>query len=206
MSMASLMGQVKGGGRLYHDGPLSGYTEEEMVAEAQQRLSHNRQRRRLKQLLGAASEDGSTVATKDLLLAAKLAKMELPEEMIADTPYATGIDRVGVPTKIAWKPFYSNLPPPALRGPGGFGDLPPLRKKMMASAASIDAGPGIDSPVRPRTDSPARAETPARPPSLFACEAAGLTCLPSPPLPCPLHPSRLVAEGQGRSGARRQTG
>ena len=67
-----------------------------MVAEAQQRHAHNRQRRRLKQLLGAASEDGSTVATKDLLLAAKLAKMDLPEEMVADTPYALGLDGVGM--------------------------------------------------------------------------------------------------------------
>ena len=25
----------------------------------------------------------------------------------------------GVPTKIAWKPFYNNLPPPSLKGPGG---------------------------------------------------------------------------------------
>lgn len=48
----------------------------------------------------------------------------------------------GVPTKIAWKPFYSNLPPPALRGPGGFGDLPPLKKNMkVAAVASGNAGP-----------------------------------------------------------------
>ena len=95
MSTASLMGQIMGGGRLYRDAPLAGYTEEEMVAEAKQRMGHNRQRRRLKQLLSAASNDGSTVATKDLLLAAKLAKMDLPEAMIADTPYATGVDGVG---------------------------------------------------------------------------------------------------------------
>jgi hypothetical protein len=95
MSMASLLGPVRGGGRLYSEPPLAGYTEEEMVAEAQQRHAHNRQRRRLKQLLNAASEDGSTVATKDLLLAAKLAKMDLPEEMVADTPYAMGMDKVG---------------------------------------------------------------------------------------------------------------
>ena len=95
MSTGSLLGPVRGGGRLYSEPPLAGYTEEEMVAEAQQRHAHNRQRRRLKQLLSAASEDGSTVATKDLLLAAKLAKMDLPEEMVADTPYATGVDGVG---------------------------------------------------------------------------------------------------------------
>lgn len=143
MSQSSLLGRVKGGGRLYSEPPLAGYTEEEMVAEAQQRHAHNRQRRRLKQLLNAASEDGSTVATKDLLLAAKLAKLDLPEEMVADTPYAMGMDAIGVPTKISWKPFYSNLPPPALRGPGGFGDLPPLRKNRVVKVGGGGGGVGV---------------------------------------------------------------
>ena len=222
MSQSSLLGRVKGGGRLYSEPPLAGYTEEEMVAEAQQRHAHNRQRRRLKQLLNAASEDGSTVATKDLLLAAKLAKLDLPEEMVADTPYAMGMDAIGeralltsplpstpttrmferaarqdsflayavlvsrahkpsaiahtcdrppqpsptchdahelprlsaplapslappagVPTKISWKPFYSNLPPPALRGPGGFGDLPPLRKNRVVKVGGGGGGGGV---------------------------------------------------------------
>jgi len=125
-----LLGAVRGGGRLYAQPPLEGYTEEEMCAEAKLRIEHNKQRRRLKQLMAAASDDGSTVATKDLLLAAKLAKMELPEEFIADTPFATKQDRVGLPTSIAYKPFYANIPAPALRGPGGFGDLPPLRKNQ----------------------------------------------------------------------------
>ena len=46
----------------------------------------------------------------------------------------------GVPTKIAWKPFYSNLPPPALRGPGGFGDLPPLKKNMKVVQRDTSGG------------------------------------------------------------------
>ena len=80
---------------MYSATPLAGYTEEEMVAEAKMRIQSNKQHRRLKQLLSAASEDGTTVATKDLLLAAKLAKMDLPAEMVADTPYAVGVDGVG---------------------------------------------------------------------------------------------------------------
>ena len=88
-SKNALRGQVRGGGCLYIEPPLSHYTEEEMIAEAQLRIAHNKQRRRMKQLLSAASDDGSNVATKDLLLAAKLAKMDLPDAMIADTPYAT---------------------------------------------------------------------------------------------------------------------
>jgi len=128
---------VRGGGRLYDKSPLQGYSEEEMVAEAKGRIKSNQQHRRLKQLLSAASEDGSTVATKDLLLAAKLAKMNVPEAMVADTPYATGVDGVGVPTKISWRPFYSNLPQPSLRGPGGFSteELPTLRKNRVQAIA-----------------------------------------------------------------------
>lgn len=90
------MGAVKGGGRLFAGEPLSGYTEEEMCAEARERLAHNRQRRRMKQLLSAASQDGTTVSTKDLLLSAKLAKMDLPDEMVAETKYA--MVRKHVPT------------------------------------------------------------------------------------------------------------
>lgn len=134
------MGAVRGGGRMYLQNPLAGYTEEEMLAEAKIRIQANKQHRRLKQLLSAASEDGSTVATKDLLLAAKLAKMDLPEELIADTPYATGVDVVGVPTKVMWKPFYSNLPPPALRGAGNFAasELPVLRKHRERAEVAVD--------------------------------------------------------------------
>ena len=101
MSAASLMRSAKG------FSPLAGYTEEEMVAEARARIAENKKNRRLKQLLSAASEDGSTVATKDLLLAAKLAKMDLPEAMIADTPFATGVDAVGKHSSFA--SFFSVL-------------------------------------------------------------------------------------------------
>ena len=56
-----------------------------------------------------------------------------------------GIDYLGVPTKVAWKPFYSQLPPPALRGPGGFGQLPPLRKNRPAiiEAGPMETGPAV---------------------------------------------------------------
>jgi len=140
MSRSSLNGPVKGGGRLFGVSPITGYTDEEMVAEAQKRQHENKERRRLKQLLNAASEDGATVATKDLLLAAKLAKMDLPEAMIADTPFATGYDGIGVPTKILYKPFYSSLPAPMLRGPGGFSqaELPILRKNRVKAAGPVD--------------------------------------------------------------------
>ena len=49
-----------------------------------------------------------------------------------------------MPTKIAWKPFYSSLPPPALRGPGGFEphQLPVLKKNRIKAA-----GPGESAAV-----------------------------------------------------------
>ena len=75
----------------------------------------------------------------------------LPEEMVADTPYGLTRDSAGVAVKIEWKPFYSNLPPPMLRGPGGFGKLPPLRKAAVASPTSITEEPsGFLEPPPPR--------------------------------------------------------
>lgn len=52
-----------------------------------------------------------------------------------------GAPAAGVPTKINWKGFYSNLPPPALKGPGGFGQLPPLRKNRRVATVSGLSGP-----------------------------------------------------------------
>ncbi len=128
-SNKSLFGAVRGWGRLYAESPLKQYTEEEMVREAQLRQEHNRQRRRMKQMLSAASSDGSNVATKDLLLAAKIANMDLPDGFVQKTPHVTSKDSGGAPTSIAWKPFYSSLPAPPLKGAGGFDpdDLPTLR-------------------------------------------------------------------------------
>ena len=51
----------------------------------------------------------------------------------------------GCPTKIQWKPFYNNLPPPPLRGPGGFApeELPILRKNKPIEVESADGGIAI---------------------------------------------------------------
>jgi hypothetical protein len=46
-----------------------------LPSSMQVRLKHNVQLRRMKQLLDASSEDGRSVATRDLLMAAKLAKL-----------------------------------------------------------------------------------------------------------------------------------
>ena len=80
--------QVRGGGRLYTQSPVDGYSEQEMIREAQLRIEHNRQRLRLKQLLSTASDGGPTVKMSDLLLACELAKMPLSPEKMMETPFA----------------------------------------------------------------------------------------------------------------------
>lgn len=65
-----------------------------------------------------------SVDTKDLMLAAKLAKVNVPEQVVAETRHAVSMGKNGTPDKILWKPFINELPPPSLRGPGGFDSLP----------------------------------------------------------------------------------
>ena len=50
-----------------------------------------------------------------------------------------GVDGVGVPTKIAWKPFYSSMSVPSLKGPGNFQTLPTLRRNRITHVAEAEA-------------------------------------------------------------------
>jgi len=54
------------------------------VREAQLRQSYNKQRRQFKNMLSTASSGSSLVRMNDLKLAAKIAKMELPDSLLAD--------------------------------------------------------------------------------------------------------------------------
>jgi len=120
----------------YQRPSLNGYTEEEMVAEARCRIEHNKQRRVMKQILQEKAPVGSAVKTKDLMLAAKIAGMQVPPEIVADTRHAAMVDQVGAPTHIKWRPFMQqDMPPPALHGHGGFGELPPLKKNSRRNSA-----------------------------------------------------------------------
>ena len=78
--------QVRGGGRLFIQSPLSGYTEAEMIREAQIRLEHNKQRQRLKAMLEPASNGGHMVKMNELLLACKLAKVPMDADRLVSTP------------------------------------------------------------------------------------------------------------------------
>lgn len=90
----------------------------------------------MKQILQEKAPVGSAVKTKDLMLAAKIAGMQVPPEIVADTRHAAMVDQVGAPTHIKWRPFMQqDMPPPALHGHGGFGELPPLKKNSRRNSA-----------------------------------------------------------------------
>jgi len=108
-----------------------------MVREAQLRQEYNKKRRQFKQMLNTASAGASTVTTKDLMLAAKIAKMELPPMMLNDTTFCAEMDhRAKTPSKITWKPFYQAVEYPALRGAGSFPqhELPTLRRNQVTKS------------------------------------------------------------------------
>ena len=112
---------VRGGGRLFDQSPLDGYSEAEMIVEAKIRLQHNKQRQQLKRLLRAAAEGGQLVDAGDLKLACQLAKIPLP---------ATDEQLDG--KVVAWKGFHDALDYPSLHKHGAFGTLPPTRREIEA--------------------------------------------------------------------------
>ena len=127
--LSTTSAQVRGGGRLYAQSPIAGYTEQEMIKEAKLRLEHNKQRIRLKQLLNVASEGGPTVNTQDLLLACQLAKLPMETQKVLSSPFGVNHDQGGSPKKVLWKNFHETLEYPKLHGHGAWGEnLPPLRK------------------------------------------------------------------------------
>ena len=130
--------QVKGGGRLYTQSPIAGYTEAEMVREARLRIEHNKQRARLKKLLSTAAEGGAVVKMDDLILASELARMPMDRGALLSTPFATEHDGQGSPTKIMWKQYHASLEYPRLHGHGGLGNLPPLRSQRNKHQTFVD--------------------------------------------------------------------
>jgi len=108
-------------------------------------IGYNKQRRAMKQVLNQRAPHSDEAKTRDLLLAAKIAGMELPAEIVADTRYATQIDHTGTPTQINWKQFMAKeMPRPTLKGPGGFGELPPLKKN--SRRPSVESNPPAPAP------------------------------------------------------------
>ena len=138
---------VRGGGRLYTQSPIDGYSEAEMIREARLRIEHNKQRQKLKYLLSTASQGGPTVQTEDLLLACKLAKMNVDDKSIqgSGVGFSNGQNWSGhSPRAVTWKNFHQSLEYPRLHGRGAFGELPPTRsqRKLAAHLAPIGGGDG----------------------------------------------------------------
>jgi hypothetical protein len=133
------LSQIRGGGRLYVQSPVSGLSENEMINEARIRIAHNKQRHKLKQLLATAANGGSVVSPRDLELACKLAKMENIEvglQSFNSTGFMTSNlianrDVNGTPRGVLWDSFQKSIPYPQLHAPGDFpGQLPYTRKQL----------------------------------------------------------------------------
>lgn len=108
-------GAVKGGGELWPRSPLEGYSEQEMIQEAQIRQAYNRKRRHFKEMLSMASGGSPTVYTKDVMQAAKLAHIDLASQALDNSIFVCERDRAGTPRKVTWEPFYSSLEFPNLQ-------------------------------------------------------------------------------------------
>jgi Ca2+-binding EF-hand superfamily protein len=129
--------------------PLQGMSENEMINEARIRLAHNKQRQRLKQLLATSANGGTVVQTKDLLLACRIAKLDVGTNNAADADmfvkpdYIASRDCYGTPRAVAWKGFHKSIAYPELHPPGCFpGDLPLTRKQKQLFSdykAQLDA-------------------------------------------------------------------
>jgi Ca2+-binding EF-hand superfamily protein len=86
---------------------------------SQARIEHNKQRNRLKEIMQTVSYNGE-VNTGQLQLAAKLAKIDLPEDFLLKSPYAhkyaSGWEADNSPRGVKWRPFYEAIEFPKLKG------------------------------------------------------------------------------------------
>lgn len=117
--------------------PLNGMSENEMIYEAKVRIAHNKQRQKLKSLLATAANGGPVVNTKDLLLACKIAKLDVGTDLEAEADhfvhpnFIATRDCYGTPRQVNWKGFTSSIQYPELHPPGTNepGDLPLTNKQ-----------------------------------------------------------------------------
>ena len=128
-----------------------------MIREAQLRIAHNKQRKNLKTILRSTAGGRPVVKVDDLMLACERAKVDVPREKLAQTPFATVRDAHpcsslrlhltaqpptlrqerdlrGSPKSIAWEGFHKSLEYPLLKGHGEFGPLPPTRRQRREEA------------------------------------------------------------------------
>ena len=131
---------------------------------SQARIIHNKQRNKLKEIMQTVSQNGE-VNTAELQLAAKLAKIDLPEEFLLHTPYArkyaSGWDtEMNSPRGVKWRPFYEAIDYPKIQKDGTeqFLTEHAAREAKRADARAVAA-------ARAAADAAARAGTPSGTPS-----------------------------------------
>jgi len=127
---------VRGGGRLYVQSPLVGMNESEMINEARIRLEHNKQRQKLKGLLATSANGGTLINTRDLLLACRIAKLDVGTEnhhevdTFVHPNHIARRDCYGTPREVQWKGFHKSIAYPEMHAPGEFpGELPLTRQQ-----------------------------------------------------------------------------
>jgi Ca2+-binding EF-hand superfamily protein len=88
-------------------------------------------------MLSAASNGGNVVGTKDLLLACKLAKLDLggdyqpwDADRFVHSNFVSARDCYGSPREVDWKGFHQSIQYPQLHGPGDFPGTLPLTRKQ----------------------------------------------------------------------------
>jgi len=152
---------VRGGGRLYVESPIKGMTENEMINEARIRHHHNKQRQKLKNLLGASADGSTVVNTRDLLLACRIAKLDVGTQnenevdRFVHPNHIAVRDAYGSPRAVAWKGFTRSIPYPEIYPAGAYpGELPLTRKQkaqikeyeqQMIAAAQAEGEEGEES-------------------------------------------------------------
>lgn len=129
-------------------GLTTGMTHMQMVDEARARIAHNKQRAKMRSLLASTSDDGKTVSHSDLILAAKLAKMPLPNGLFKEHPPFSSRHIVkrspsGEPEQIEWKAFCRDIGFPQVKDPALAADMYREReaarhRRKMAAAQARD--------------------------------------------------------------------
>jgi len=120
------------------ESPLKGMSQNEVINEARIRLAHNKQRMRLKQLLETAANGGSVVNTRDLILACRLAKLEVGDDIVGvndadkfvSPNFIKDRDCYGSPRAVDWRGFHQTIEYPQLHAPGTFGGPLPMTRKQ----------------------------------------------------------------------------
>lgn len=102
--------------RIPHGTPVSRMEQEQTVREAELRQLHNQQRAQLKAFLQLSAGNSKTISTEELKLAAKLAKMTLPDDgaitkSARSSKIVSSKAEDGTPREVHWQEYVKALEP-----------------------------------------------------------------------------------------------